>query len=246
MGGEPRDQGPAGLPGAAGKALAASDGAEWPGAREDARVPQPKLKEQNVKCGAASAASCLGVRGGGRLVFPSGGGGGGSGTREGWERGGDAGGPGARPGEGVRSQEPPLRAGPVGSLVLRPKPSPIGLASPSPEGTGRAGTRGSSLTERGPWRPRHALKAAKLRTSMHGGGFHCERRNGKLLAVLGASRGRGRRCQGSPGARGWRGPGGWGRRGGRQGSGPGKERVAGPPPSPRPPGRKGPLQIRDF
>lgn len=48
------------------------------------------------------------------------------------------------PGKGVGSQEPPLRVGPIGSLVLRPKPSPIGLASPFPEGTGRVGIRGFS------------------------------------------------------------------------------------------------------
>ena len=73
----------------------------------------------------------------------------GSGTREGRERGGDAWGSAALPGKGFRPRETPLRVGPVGSLVLRPKPSPIGLASPIPEGTGRAGTRGFSLTERG-------------------------------------------------------------------------------------------------
>lgn len=63
-----RDRGPAGLPGGAGKASAAPEGAEWPGAREASGVPQPKLKEQNVKCRAASAASWRGVWGGGRLV----------------------------------------------------------------------------------------------------------------------------------------------------------------------------------
>lgn len=97
-----------------------------------------------MKCRAASAASWRGIWGEGRLVFPS------RGTGEGRERGGGAGGPEARPGKGVRFPEPPLRVGPVGSLVLRPKPSPIGLASPFPEGTGRAGTRGFSPTERGP------------------------------------------------------------------------------------------------
>lgn len=66
-----QDWGPAGLPGGADKASAAPDCAEWPGAREAFGVPEPKLKEQNVKCGAASAASWLGVRGGGQLVFPS-------------------------------------------------------------------------------------------------------------------------------------------------------------------------------
>lgn len=39
--------------------------------------------------------------------------------------------------------------GPVGSLVLRPKPSPIGLASPLPKGTGRAGTQRFSPVDRG-------------------------------------------------------------------------------------------------
>lgn len=59
-------------------------------------------------------------------------------------------GPEALPGKGVGSQELPLRVGPVGSLVLRPKPSPIGSCVPFPEGTGRVGIRGFSLTEPGP------------------------------------------------------------------------------------------------
>lgn len=76
-----------------------------------------------------------------------------------------------------------MRVGPVGSLVLRPKPSTIGLASPFPEGTGPAETRGFPLTERGPCESRWTPQAAKLRTSVVGGAFHCERRNGKLLAL---------------------------------------------------------------
>lgn len=100
-GGGARDLGPAGLPGGTSKAWAAPDGAEQSEPREAARVPQPKLKEQNVKCRAASAASWRGVWGGGRLVFPS------RGTGEGRERGGDARGPEARPGKGVRLPEPP-------------------------------------------------------------------------------------------------------------------------------------------
>lgn len=66
----------------------------------------------------------------------------GSGTGEGRERGGDVGGPEARPGKGVRSWEPLVRVGLIGSLVLRPKPSPIGLAYFFPEGADRAGTQG--------------------------------------------------------------------------------------------------------
>lgn len=104
----------------------------------------------------------------------------GSGTGEGRERVRDVWGPEARPDKGVRSREPPAPVSPVGSLVLRPKPSAVGLAFPFPEGTGRAGTQGFSLTELGPLVLRRIPEAAKLRTSVLRGVFHCERRNRKL------------------------------------------------------------------
>lgn len=134
----------------------------------------------------------------------------GSGTGEGRERGGDVGGPEARPGKGVRSWEPPVRVGPIGSLVLRPKPSPIGLAYFFPEGADRAGTQGFSLKEWGAWGPPWTPEATKLRTSMLRGGFHCERWNGKLLALFCASRGRSGWCRRASWAQSWRGPRGWG------------------------------------
>lgn len=152
-------------------------------------------------------------------------------------------GPEARPGKGVRSREPLGRVGAIGPLVLRPKPSPIGLAYFLPEGADRAGTQGFSPREQGAWGPRWTPEAPELRTSVLRGGFHCERWSGKLLALLCAPRGRSGWCWRASWAQSWRGPRGWGRPPVPE---PGEERVAGPPRSPRPSGRKGPLQMRDF
>lgn len=154
----------------------------------------------------------------------------------GQRRGSGAGGPEARPGEGDRPREPPLRAGPVGSLVLRPKPSPIGLASPFPKATGRAGHSAFLSAGAGASGGLAGLpRPPNLGPRCLGMGFIVKEGMGNSWRFLGRSGG----CRGAPWARGSGARGGGGGGAAATLPAPGKERVAGPPPPrPRPPGRE--------
>lgn len=89
----------------------------------------------------------------------------------------------------------------------------------------RGGPRVPLRWSRGLGGPRRTPEAAKLGTSVLGDGFHCEGRNGELLALLGAPPAAAAAAGVSPvgsglGARGR--PRGWGRRSGRQAPSPGE------------------------